>query len=81
MRNKHRPYVPYRTAYVCHYRNFEQWSANRECIEDARTHEHPNHADLRKSGGTKAKRGYAEPKGAHGIGKLKRPPFPENHQI
>src|SRR5690606_31090560 len=46
MRNKHRPYIPYRTAYIRHYGHIEQWRTNRECIEDARTHQHPHHADL-----------------------------------
>lgn len=60
MRNKHRPYVPYRTAHVRHYGYIEQWCTDRIGEQDARTHEHPHHTDLCQSGRTQAERGYAE---------------------
>src|SRR5690554_5648531 len=78
MRNKNRPYVPYRTAYLCNYGHIEQRRTHRVGEQDARTHEYPNHTDLCQSGRTQIERGYAEPTGTHGIGKLIRLPFPEN---
>src|SRR5690606_39641360 len=57
------------------YGHIEQRRIYRIGEQDARTHEHPNHTDLRQSGRTQIERGYAEPTGAHGIGKLIRPPF------
>lgn len=77
MRNKQRPYVPYRTAHVCHYGHIEQRRTHRIGEQDARTHEHPNHTDLCESGGKQVERGHGQVTGAHGIGKLIRPPFPE----
>ena len=66
-------YISYRTAHVRHPGDIEQRHTHRIRQQDARTYEHPQHADLCQSGRTQIERGHAEPTGAHGMVKLKRP--------